>query len=72
MRFLDRGAGATEADHDRRTDEIIAAVNAAGEAFFQGTTWRGHRAMRVSVCSWQTTEDDVRRTIAAVAAAAST
>jgi len=64
VRFLD---SSTEQDHDRRTDEVIAAIVAAGEAFFGGTTWRGKRAMRVSVCSWQTSPEDVRRSINSVA-----
>lgn len=54
--------------HDRHTDAVIAAVNATGEAFFSGTTWRGRRAMRISVCNWRTSEADVERTIRAVAA----
>jgi glutamate/tyrosine decarboxylase-like PLP-dependent enzyme len=63
VRFLDpRGS-----DHDRRTDDVIAGINATGEAFFAGTTWRGMRAMRVSVCNWRTSDEDVRRTVSAVA-----
>jgi glutamate/tyrosine decarboxylase-like PLP-dependent enzyme len=65
VRFL----GASPEDHDRRTDEVIAAIQASGEAFFGGTTWRGCRAMRVSVCNWQTTDADVERSIAAVKSA---
>ncbi len=67
VRFLDLKAGASQQDHDRRTDEMIAKINAAGEAFFSGTTWRGRRAMRVSVCNWQTTIEDVTRTVTSVA-----
>ena len=52
---------------DRRTDEVIAAIVATGEAFFGGTTWRGRRAMRVSVCNWQTSDQDVERAVKAVA-----
>jgi glutamate/tyrosine decarboxylase-like PLP-dependent enzyme len=52
-----------------RTDEVIAAILATGEAFFGGTTWRGQRAMRISVSNWQTTEQDVDRAVAAVACA---
>ncbi len=63
VRFLDNSNGAGEADHDRRTEEVIAAVLATGEAFFGATTWRGRRAMRVSVCNWQTSKRDVTRTI---------
>lgn len=59
--------------HDRSganiSDAVIAAINASGEAFFSGTTWQGERTMRISVCNWQTNADDVRRTVAAAAAA---
>jgi glutamate/tyrosine decarboxylase-like PLP-dependent enzyme len=65
VRFLDPGTGATEQDHDRRTDEIIRRIVATGEAFFGGTTWRGKRCMRVSVCNWQTNETDVERAVSA-------
>jgi glutamate/tyrosine decarboxylase-like PLP-dependent enzyme len=65
VRFPDARPGATDADHDRRTDEVIARILQTGEAFFGGTTWRGKRCMRVSVCNWQTTERDVERAVAA-------
>jgi hypothetical protein len=29
-----------------------------------GTTWAGRQAIRISVSNWQTTEDDVDRTVA--------
>ena len=67
VRFLDPSPGATEADHDRRTDEVIARIAARGEAFFGGTTWRGRRAMRVSVCNWQTSDETVVRAVSSVA-----
>ena len=66
VRFPDQRSGATEEDHDAHTDKIIAAIVADGEAFFGGTTWRGRRAMRVSVCNWQTSDDDVQRAIASI------
>jgi aromatic-L-amino-acid decarboxylase len=65
VRFLDPKPGATDQDHDRRTDEIILRIVATGEAFFGGTTWRGKRCMRVSVCNWQTNEADVDRAVSA-------
>jgi glutamate/tyrosine decarboxylase-like PLP-dependent enzyme len=65
VRFYDHRSNATEEDHDRRTDEVMAAINATGEAFFTGTTWRGRRCMRVSVSSWRTTTEDVNRAVAA-------
>ena len=67
VRFLDTRPGALDTDHNRRTDEVMAAVAASGEAFFTGTTWQGRRAMRISVCNWSTREDDIERTIKAFA-----
>ncbi len=72
VRFLSPAPGATAEDHDRRTDAVIAAVNASGEALFGGVTWRGRRAMRISVSNWRTTEADVARAIAAVRVALNT
>jgi glutamate/tyrosine decarboxylase-like PLP-dependent enzyme len=66
VRFVDPRPGATDADHDARTDATIAAINSTGEAFFGGVTWNGRRAMRVSVVNWRTNDADVARTIAAV------
>ncbi len=62
VRFLDP----TGSDHDRRTEEVVERIVASGEAFFQPTTWRGKRAMRISVCNWQTTQEDVKRVVRAV------
>ena len=72
VRFLDLKPDADETDHDLRTDDVIAAVNATGEAFFSGTTWRGRRAMRVSVVNWRTNQSDVERAINAVASVLAT
>jgi aromatic-L-amino-acid decarboxylase len=66
VRFVEASHNATDADHDQRTDAVIAAIRETGEVFFGGTTWRGKRCMRVSVCNWQTTDADVDRAVAAV------
>jgi len=68
VRFLDTRTGATEADHDAFTDQTIAGILASGAALFSGTTWRGKRAMRVSVCNWQTSSEDVSAVINSVSA----
>jgi glutamate/tyrosine decarboxylase-like PLP-dependent enzyme len=65
VRFRSPATGAGEADHDRRTDEVIAAINASGEALFGGVLFRDRRCMRISVCNWRTTDADVARTIKA-------
>lgn len=69
VRFRDPGAGAGEADHDAITDRVIERILNAGEAFFGGVTFRGRRCMRVSVSNWQTSDETVDRTVAAVARA---
>ena len=72
VRFLARNTSRTDADDNARTDEIIARVVQGGEAFFGPTTWRGIRAMRVSVLNWRTSEADVVRAVRAVADALAT
>jgi glutamate/tyrosine decarboxylase-like PLP-dependent enzyme len=66
VRFLDPTPGATDHDHDARTDEVITRVTREGEAFFGGVTWRGMRCMRISVSNWLTSGRDVDRAMAAV------
>jgi aromatic-L-amino-acid decarboxylase len=66
VRFHSGKPGATAADDDVYTDDVILQVNAGGEAFFGGVTWNGRRAMRISVCNWRTSADDVERTLRAV------
>jgi glutamate/tyrosine decarboxylase-like PLP-dependent enzyme len=56
-------------EDDEATDAVVAGVQASGEAWLGGTVWNGRRAIRISVCNWQTSEDDVERTVAAFAAA---
>ena len=36
--------------------------------FVIGTKWEGEPAMRISVCNWRTTEDDIRRSARAILA----
>lgn len=63
VRFSGRTPGAGEEDHDRMTDAVIESILRGGDAHFTGTTWRGRRCMRVSVCSWRTDTADVARAI---------
>jgi glutamate/tyrosine decarboxylase-like PLP-dependent enzyme len=48
------------------TRRVIAAVQAEGTCWCSGTVWQGHTAMRISVSSWATTEEDVARSLAAI------
>ncbi len=65
VRFLD-DAG----DHDGYTRSVIDAVQHDGVCWLSGTTWHGMAAMRISVSSWATTDEDVERSIESIKRAA--
>lgn len=52
------------------TQRVIAAVQDDGTCWCGGTVWQGRTAMRISVCSWATTDEDVERSLAAILAVA--
>jgi glutamate/tyrosine decarboxylase-like PLP-dependent enzyme len=52
------------------TEEQIARIQNEGTCWCGGTVWQGQRAMRISVSSWATTDDDVERSLAAMIASA--
>jgi glutamate/tyrosine decarboxylase-like PLP-dependent enzyme len=49
-----------------RTRRVIEALQAEGTCWCGGTVWQGRTAMRISVCSWATTDEDVERSIEAM------
>ena len=49
-----------------KTRRVIAEVQREGTCWCGGTEWRGQAAMRISVSSWATTEEDVDRSLAAI------
>jgi len=51
---------------DRTTSEVIREVQREGTCWCAGTSWSGRTAMRISVSSWATTDDDVERSLAAI------
>ncbi len=48
---------------------LRAHVEASGECWFGPTVWKGRHAVRISVSSWRTTDQDVQRSLAAIRAA---
>lgn len=48
------------------TRRVIAALQAEGTCWCGPTQWQGRTAMRISVSSWATTEDDVAYSLAAM------
>jgi glutamate/tyrosine decarboxylase-like PLP-dependent enzyme len=53
-----------------QTREVIARIQADGTCWCGGTEWQGHVAMRISVASWATTDDDIEKSLAAMLNAA--
>lgn len=51
---------------DAATRRVIAALQADRTCWCGGTVWHGRAAMRISVCSWATTDEDVERSLAAM------
>jgi len=49
-----------------QTRRVIAEIQADGTCWCGGTQWHGHTAMRISVSSWATTDEDVERSAAAM------
>jgi glutamate/tyrosine decarboxylase-like PLP-dependent enzyme len=48
------------------TRQVIEGVQREGTCWCGGTQWQGRTAMRISVSSWVTTEQDVERSIRAI------
>ena len=44
-----------------RTNRIIKKIQEEGSCWCGGTVWKGKTAMRISVSSWMTTEEDIDR-----------
>jgi threonine aldolase len=54
-----------------RTQRVIKAIQEDGTCWCGGTVWQGHTAMRISVSSYATTEQDVERCLQAMLSIAS-
>jgi hypothetical protein len=50
---------------------VIAGIQQDGTCWCGGTVWQGKTAMRISVSSWATTDDDVDQSLAAMLRVAS-
>jgi glutamate/tyrosine decarboxylase-like PLP-dependent enzyme len=48
------------------TRQVVRRVQEDGTCWCGATEWQGHAAMRISVSSWATTEEDVERSLSAI------
>jgi glutamate/tyrosine decarboxylase-like PLP-dependent enzyme len=62
VRFDPPGGG----DADAFTREVVARVQADGTCWLGGSRWKDQDVMRISVSGWNTTEEDVDRSAAAI------
>ncbi|HUT70924.1 MAG TPA: aminotransferase class V-fold PLP-dependent enzyme [Desulfatiglandales bacterium] len=52
---------------EEKTNRVIARIQADGTCWCGGSVWHDQAAMRISVCSWATSDEDVERSLAAAA-----
>ncbi len=48
------------------TNRVISGIQSGGTCWCGGTVWHGRTAMRISVSSWATTDEDVERSLEAM------
>jgi glutamate/tyrosine decarboxylase-like PLP-dependent enzyme len=48
------------------TNRVISEIQREGTCWCGGTVWQGQTAMRISVSSWATTDEDVERSLEAI------
>ena len=49
--------------NDERTNKVLQKVQDLRECWAGGSTWFGKKVIRVSVCSWATTSEDITRSV---------
>ena len=56
---------------DEITNKVLEKIQALRECWVGGSVWQGRRVIRVSVCSWATTSDDIATSVRSFAKAQS-
>jgi glutamate/tyrosine decarboxylase-like PLP-dependent enzyme len=57
-------------DDDALTEQVVERVQDDGTCWVGGSSWAERGVMRVSVCNWSTTAEDVARSVEAIIRAA--
>jgi len=47
------------------TQKLLETIQASGECWVGGSIWKGKKVIRISVCSWATSEQDISRSVQA-------
>ena len=53
-------------DFGAKTDQIIRDIQQEGVCWAAGTDWQGKKAMRISISSWATTDEDIERSLESI------
>jgi glutamate/tyrosine decarboxylase-like PLP-dependent enzyme len=56
-------------DSNTITEQTMQYIQESGECWVGGASWDGKAVIRISICSWATTEDDIVRSVSAFVAA---
>ena len=48
---------------DDQTERVIQEIQRLRECWVGGSTWEGEKVIRVSICSWTTTQEDIIRSV---------
>ncbi len=56
-------------DSDKMTEQTMRHIQKSGECWVGGASWGGKSVIRISICSWATTEDDISRCVSAFVSA---
>ncbi|MBV5341219.1 MAG: hypothetical protein J0665_16965 [Deltaproteobacteria bacterium] len=58
-------------DSDEITNKVLEKIQSLRECWAGGSVWQGRQVIRVSVCSWATTSNDISTSVRSFAKARS-
>ena len=50
-------------DSDKNTEQVLSNIQMLRECWLGGSMWFGKKVMRVNICSWATTENDISKSV---------
>lgn len=50
-------------DSDKITEQVLSNIQMLRECWLGGSIWFGKKVMRMSICSWATTENDISKSV---------
>ncbi|WP_219009950.1 pyridoxal phosphate-dependent decarboxylase family protein [Aquimarina litoralis] len=50
-------------ENDQQTNFVLNTIQSSSQCWCGGSNWQGKSAIRISICSWMTTKEDINKTI---------